>query len=50
MRDRQDALDIVRDRLGRGIGQIVDGQHDHVVAYTYAAILAAVSPEAFLHQ
>jgi len=50
MRDRQHALDIVRDRFGRGIGQVVDGQHDHVVAHTDTAILAAVSPETFLHQ
>ena len=43
MRNRQRALDVVRDRLGRGVGQIVDRQDDDVVAHADAAVLAPVT-------
>ena len=37
---RHRALDVVRDRLRRGVGEVVDGQDDHVIAYADAAVLA----------
>jgi len=43
MRDRQRALDIVGDGLGRGVGQVVYRQDDDVVAYADAAVLALVT-------
>ena len=45
MRDRQRALDVVRDRLGGGVGQVVDRQDDDVVAHADAAVLAPVAAE-----
>ena len=45
VRDRHRALDVVRDGLGRGIGQVVQRQHDDVVAHADAAVLAAVAEE-----
>jgi hypothetical protein len=47
--DRERALDVVSDRLARGIRQVVDGQDDHVVAHADAAILAAIAEEAGFH-
>ena len=49
MRNRQRALDVVRDRFGRGVGQVVDRQDDDVVAHADAAVLAAITPECVLH-
>ena len=49
MRDRQRALDIVRDGLARGVGQVVDRQDDDVVAHADAAVLAPVAHECLLH-
>ncbi|MGF6986996.1 hypothetical protein QFZ99_006537 [Paraburkholderia atlantica] len=43
MRQRHGPLDVVFDRLRRGIGQIVDRQDDHVVAYAHAAIVATIA-------
>ena len=45
MRDRERALDVVRDRLGRGVRQVVDRQDDDVVAHADAAVLAPVAEE-----
>src|SRR5207302_2388000 len=45
MRYRERALDVVRNRLGRGIRDIVDRQDDHVVTYADAAVLAAITEE-----
>jgi hypothetical protein len=45
VRDRHRALDVVRDGLGRGIGQVVQRQHDDVVAHADAAVLAPVAEE-----
>ena len=45
MRDRQRALDVVRDRLGGGVRQVVDRQDDDVVAHADAAVLAPVAQE-----
>ena len=49
MRNRHRALDVVRDRLGRGVGQVVDRQDDDVVAHADAAVLAPVTLERVLH-
>ena len=49
MRNGDRALDVVRDRFRRGVGQIVDRQHDDVVAHADPAVLAAVTPECRLH-
>ena len=49
MRDRQRALDVVRDRLAGRVRQVVDRQDDDVVAHADAAVLAAVTPEGLLH-
>jgi hypothetical protein len=49
VRNRDRALDVVGDRLGRGVRQIVDRQDDHVVANADAAVLAAVTPECLFH-
>jgi hypothetical protein len=38
-------LDVVRDRLGRGVGKVIDRQDDHVVANAHASVLAAITPE-----
>ena len=46
MRDRHRALDVVGDRLARGVRQIVDRQDDDVVAHADAAVLALVALEA----
>ena len=45
MRDRHRALDVVGDRLGRGVRQIVDRQNEDVIAHADAAVFAAVAPE-----
>jgi hypothetical protein len=45
MRDRQRALDVVRDGLGGGVRQVVQRQHDDVVAHADAAVLAPVAEE-----
>src|SRR6476661_6766199 len=50
MRDRQRSLDVVRNGLGGGVGQIVDRQHDHVVANADAAVLASIPVECLLHR
>jgi hypothetical protein len=49
MRDRHGPFDVVRDRLGGRVGQIIDGKNDHVVADADAAVLPPVTPETFLH-
>jgi hypothetical protein len=45
MRDRHRAFDVVGDRLGSGIGQVIDRKNDDVIADADAAILAPVTPE-----
>ena len=45
MRKRQRSLDVVGDRLARGIGQVVDRKDDHVVAHARPAVFAAVAEE-----
>src|SRR6476661_8064235 len=50
MRDRQRSLDVVRNGLGGGVGQVVDRQHDHVVANADAAVLASIPVEYLLHR
>ena len=45
MRDGERALDVVRDGLGGGVGQVVHRQDDDVVAHADAAVLALVAPE-----
>jgi hypothetical protein len=45
VRQRQRALDVVRHRLAGGVGEIVEGQDDDVVAHADAAVLAAVALE-----
>ncbi len=45
MRDRQRALDVVRDRLGGGVRQVVERQDDDVIAHADAAVLAPVAEE-----
>ena len=45
VRDRQRALDVVGDRLGGGVGQVVERQDDDVVAHADAAVLAPVAEE-----
>src|SRR5579863_4888937 len=45
MRQRQGALDVVGDRLGGGIGEVVERQDDHVIADADAAVLAAIAHE-----
>jgi hypothetical protein len=45
VRDRQRPLDVVRDGLAGGVGQIVDRQDDDVIAHADATVLAAVAPE-----
>src|SRR5690349_16543235 len=49
VRDRERALDVVGDRLARGVRQVVDGQDDDVVAHADAAVLAAIAEEARFH-
>jgi hypothetical protein len=46
VRDRERALDVVRDRLGGGVGEVVERQHEDVVANADAAVLAAKAEEA----
>jgi hypothetical protein len=45
MRDRQRALDVVRDRLGGGVRQVVERQDDDEVADADAAVLAPIAEE-----
>jgi hypothetical protein len=45
MRDRQRALDVVGHRLAGGVGDVVHGQDEDVVAHADAAVLAAVALE-----
>ena len=45
VRDRHRALDVVGDRLGRGVRQVVERQDDDVVAHADAAVLAPVAQE-----
>jgi hypothetical protein len=45
MRDRQRALDVVGHRLAGGVGDVVHGQDEHVVAHAHAAVLAPVALE-----
>ena len=49
VRDRERSLDVVGDRLGGGVGQVVDGKDDDVVAHADAAVLAPVAHEGLLH-
>src|SRR6266704_1154170 len=41
MRQGQSPFDIVRHSFGGGVGEVVEGQNDHVIADAYAAVLAA---------
>ena len=41
MRQRQGALDIVAHSLTGGVGEVVEGKNDHVIADACAAVLAA---------
>ena len=50
MRHRQRALDVVRHRLRRGVGQVVDRQDDDVVAHADAAVLAPVAQKVALRE
>jgi hypothetical protein len=43
MRDRQRALDVVGHRLAGGVGDVVHGQDEDVVAHADAAVLAPVA-------
>ena len=45
MRDRERALDVVRDGLGGRVREVVERQHDDVVADADAAVLAPVAEE-----
>jgi hypothetical protein len=45
VRDRQRALDVVRHGLGGRVAQVVQRQHDDVVAHAHAAVLAPVAEE-----
>ena len=45
VRQGERALDVVRDRLAGGVGEVVEGQDDDVVAHADAAVLAPVAPE-----
>ena len=49
MRDRERALDVVRDGLARGVRKVVDGQDNDVVADTDAPVLAPVALKRLLH-
>ena len=40
VRDRHHALDVVGNRFGRGVGEIVQRQHDDMVAHADPAVLA----------
>ena len=39
------ALDVMSHSLGSGIGEVVDREHNHVVAYAYPAVLTAIAPK-----
>src|SRR5437879_4295499 len=41
MRQGQSPFDIVRHSFRGGVGKVVEGQNDHVIADAYAAVLAA---------
>ena len=43
MRDRKCSFDVVRNRLGGGIRDIVDRQDDYVVTHADAAVFAAIT-------
>jgi hypothetical protein len=43
--NREDALDVVGNRFGSGIGQVIDRQDENMVANTDAAVLAAIALE-----
>ncbi len=45
VRDRERALDVVGDGFGGGVGEVVERQHDDVVAHADAAVLAPVAEE-----
>jgi hypothetical protein len=49
VRDRERALDVVRDRFGGGVGQVVDREDDDVVADADAAVLPPISPDVLFH-
>ena len=49
MRDSHHSFDVVRNGFCGRVRQIVDRQHDHMVAHTNAAVLAAVTPELSVH-
>ena len=44
VRQRDRALDVVRDGLAGGVGDVIERQDDDVVAHADAAVLAAVAP------
>src|SRR5882672_4520636 len=50
MRNRERSLDVVRHRFTCGVGEIVDGQDEDVVAHADATVVALVSLECRLTQ
>src|SRR5207249_1244161 len=50
MRDGERALDVVRHRIARGVGKVVHGKDDDVVAHADAAVLPLVALESRVFQ
>ena len=45
VRNRHSPLDVVRNRFGRRVREVVDRKDDHMVAHAHPAVLAPVAPE-----
>jgi len=50
VRQGQGALDVVAHCFAGGVGQVVQGQDNNMVADTYAAIFAAIAHKSLLHR